>query len=176
MAVNKTDSVKEKGRLLPFIDRLSKRREFEAIVPISAGNGSQMDELLEVVVSLLPEGPPLHDADELTTVDERFLAAELLREKLFRRLGEELPYSTTVEIERFREDGGLRHIHASILVDKEGQRPIVIGTGGEKLKSIASQARRDMERLFGGRVFLEVRVKVRRGWAKSDAMLKRLGF
>lgn len=176
LAVNKTDSVKEKGRLLPFIDRLSKRREFEAIVPISAGNGSQVDELLEVVVSLLPEGPPLHDADDLTTVDERFLAAELLREKLFRRLGDELPYSTTVEIERFREDGGLRHIHASILVDKEGQRPIVIGTGGEKLKSIASQARRDMERLFGGRVFLEVRVKVRRGWAKSDAMLKRLGF
>ena len=127
-------------------------------------------------MALLPEGPPLHGADALTTVSERVLAAELLREQLFRLLGDELPYSTTVEIERFRQDGRVRHIHASILVDKEGQKPIVIGRQGAKLKTIASRARQDMERLFGGSVFLEVWVKVRRGWADSGAALKRLGY
>ena len=128
------------------------------------------------VLPLLPEGPPLYGADEITTVNERFLAAEALREKLFRLLGDELPYSTTVEIDLFRQEGGLRRIHASILVDKEGQKPIVIGAQGGKLKVIASSARRDLERLFGGKVFLEVRVKVRRGWSENAATLRRMGF
>ena len=176
LAINKTDTVQGKDRLLPFIDELSRRHAFAAIVPVSAAKGSQITALLDEIVSLLPEGPPLHGADEITTVSERVLAAELLREQLFRLLGDELPYSTTVEIERFRQEGHVRRIHASILVDKEGQKPIVIGKQGAKLKTIASRARLDMERLFGGSVFLEVWVKVRRGWADSGAALKRLGY
>lgn len=176
LVVNKTDSVKDKKRLLPFIARLAQMRNFAAVIPVSAAKGWQVDDLLDAIVRLLPEGPPLHGADELTTVNERFLAAELLREKLFRLLGDELPYATTVEIEQFREDGKLRSIQASIVVDREGQKAIVIGKSGHKLKSIASDARRDMERLFGGKVFLEVWVKVRRGWADSEASLKRLGY
>jgi GTP-binding protein Era len=176
LAVNKTDTVKDKKRLLPFIARLAGLRDFTAVIPISAAKGWQMNDLLGAIVPLLPEGPPLHDADDVTTVNERFLAAELLREKLFRQLGDELPYATTVEIERFQEDGNLRSIQASIVVDREGQKAIVIGKGGQKLKAIATAARRDMERLFGGRVFLEVWVKVRRGWADSDASLRRLGY
>ncbi|HEU0290553.1 MAG TPA: GTPase Era [Burkholderiales bacterium] len=176
LAINKTDAIKEKPLLLPFIERLSVRRQFEAIIPVSAAKGAQVDELLDAIVRLLPEGPALHDADELTTVNERILAAELLREKLFQQLGDELPYAATVEIERFWLDGGLRRIEASILVDKEGHKPIVIGKQGTKLKSIATRARRDMEQLFGGKVFLEVWVKVRRGWAESEATLKRMGY
>lgn len=176
LAINKIDAVKEKPRLLPFIAGLSGRRRFEAIIPVSAAKGSQVGELLDAVVRLLPEGPPLHDADELTTVNERLLAAELLREKLFQQLGDELPYAATVEIERFRLDGGLRRIDASILVDKESHKPIVIGKQGAKLKSIATRARHDMERLFGGKVFLQVWVKARRGWAENETTLKRLGF
>ena len=176
LAINKTDAVRDKGRLLPFIDELSRRRGFAAIIPVSAAKGSQVAALLDAIISLLPVGPPFHDADEITTVSERVLAAELLREQLFRLLGDELPYSTTVEIERFRQDGRVRRIDASILVDKEGQKPIVIGKQGSKLKAIATRARQEMERLFDGAVFLEVWVKVRRGWADSDAALKRLGY
>jgi len=176
LAVNKTDQVKEKARLLPFIARLSQRRRFEAIVPVSAAKGSQVEDLLDAIAQQLPEGPPSYDADELTTVNERLLAAELLREKLFQQLGEELPYSAAVEIEEFRHEGGLRRIGASILVGKEGHKPIVIGKGGERLKSIATRARRDMERLFGGKVFLEVWVKVRRGWAENETTLRRMGL
>lgn len=176
LAINKTDAIREKPRLLPFISGLSAMRRFEAIVPVSAAKGSQVEELLDAIVRLLPDGPALHEADELTTVNERILAAELLREKLFEQLGDELPYAATVEIERFRLDGGLRRVEASILVDKESHKPIVIGKQGAKLKSIATRARRDMEQLFGGKVFLEVWVKVRRGWAESEATLRRMGY
>ena len=176
LAINKTDAVKEKNRLLPFIAGLSAHRRFEAIIPISAAKGSQIDTLLDAIVPLLPEGPPLHAADELTTVNERLLAAELLREKLFRQLGEELPYAATVEIEQFKHEGDMRRIAASILVDKDSQKAIVIGKRGAKLKEIATRARQDMERLFGGKVFLEVWGKVRRGWANSESALKRMGF
>lgn len=176
LAINKTDTVRDRKLLLPFIARLSGRRGFEAIIPVSAAKGWQLTELLDAIVQLLPEGPPLHGEDDITTVSERFLAAELLREKLFRLLGDELPYASTVEIDLFKQDGNLRSIRASIVVDKEGQKPIVIGKGGKQLKAIATQARRDMERLFGGKVFLEVWVKVKRGWAESEAALKRMGL
>jgi GTP-binding protein Era len=176
LAISKTDTVRDKDRLLPFIARLAELRAFEAVIPISAEKGWQVDELLDAIVRLLPEGPPLHGADDMTTVNERFLAAELLREKLFRLLGNELPYASGIEIDRFKQEGDLRTIHASIVVDREAQKPIVIGRGGRQLKTIASQARRDMERLFGGKVFLEVWVKVRRGWAESAAALRRMGF
>lgn len=176
LAINKTDVVKDRKRLLPFIARLAGGRALAAIIPLSATRGWQTGELLDALVPLLPEGPPLHDADDITTVNERVLAAELLREKLIRSLGDELPYATTVEIDRFKLEGEMRRIHASIVVDKEGQKPIVIGKAGRTLKFIASRARRDMEELFGGKVYLEVWVKVRRGWADSEAALKRLGY
>lgn len=176
LAINKTDTVKDRSQLLPFISRLAAMWTLEAIIPVSAARGWQTGELLDAVVPLLPEGPPLHEADDITTVNERFLAAELLREKVVRSLGEELPYATMVEIDHFKQDGEMRRIRASIVVDKEGQKPIVIGKEGRKLKSIASRARRDMEELFGGKVFLEVWVKVRRGWADSETALRRAGY
>ena len=176
LAINKTDQVGDRKLLLPFIARLARLRDFEAIVPISAAKGWQVAELLDAIVALLPEGPPIHAEDDITTASERFLAAELLREKLFRSLGEELPYASSVGIDRFRQEGNLRTIQASIVVDKESQKAIVIGSGGRQLKLIASQARREMERLFGGKVFLEVWVKVKRGWADDPATLRRMGF
>lgn len=175
LAINKTDAIGDRKRLLPFIARLSGAREFAAIVPVSATKGWQTSELLDALAALLPEGDPQHDVDDITTVHERVLAAELLREKVIRSLGDELPYATMIEIDQFKQEGEMRRIHATIVVDKEGQKPIVIGKGGETLKSIASRARRDMEALFGGKVFLEVWVKVRKGWADSAAVLKRLG-
>jgi GTP-binding protein Era len=176
LAINKVDAVRDKRLLLPFIERLAREREFAEMIPVSATRGTQVSELLDAIVKLLPEGPPLHGGDEITTASERFLAAELLREKLFRLLGDELPYATAVDIEQFKTVGGVRRIHAAILVDKEGQKAIVIGKRGEKLKAVATQARHDMERLFGGRVFLEVWVRVKRGWAGNEAALKRLGY
>jgi GTP-binding protein Era len=173
LAINKTDAIKDRKRLLPFIAQLSEARSFVAIIPVSAAKGWQTGDLLDSLVALLPEGEPQHDADDITTVPERVLAAELLREKVIRFLGDELPYAATVEIDQFKQEGEMRRIHASIVVEKEGQKPIVIGKGGQTLKSIASRARRDMEALFGGKVFLEVWVKVRKGWADSEA--KRLG-
>ena len=176
LAINKTDAIRDRARLLPFIARMAELRAFDAIVPISAEKGWQVEELLDAIIRLLPEGPPLHEADDMTTASERFLAAELLREKVFRLLGDELPYASGVEIDRYRQAGELRSIHASIVVDKESQKAIVIGKGGSQLKEIGTQARRDMERLFGGKVYLETRVKVRRGWVDSAAALKRMGF
>lgn len=176
LAINKTDRAGDRLLLLPFIERLSKLRDFAAIVPISATKGTQVGELLDALVALLPQGPRLYDADEMTTESERFLAAELLREKLFRLLGDELPYAAGVEINEFKLDGGMRRIHAVITVEKDAQKAIVIGKRGEKLKMVATQARRDMEQLFGGKVFLEVWVKVRRGWADNVAALRRMGY
>ena len=176
LAINKTDTVEVKDRLLPFIDELHRRHALAAIVPVSAAKGTQTAALVDVIVSLLPPGAPLYDPDEITTVSERDLAAELLREQLFRLLGEELPYAASVEIERFRQNGRVRRIHAAILVDRDGQKAIVIGKQGGKLKAIATRARQEMERLFGVSVYLEVWVKVRRGWADSAAALKRLGY
>jgi len=176
LAINKVDRLEDKNALLPFIRELSERFQFNAIVPVAAEKGDRIDELVKAVVPLLPEQPPVFGEEEITTSTERFLATELIREKLFRLLGEELPYAAAVEIERFEMDGQLRRIHAAIIVDKASQKAIVIGKGGEKLKLVATQARKDMEQLFGGKVFLEVWVKVKSGWADSAATLKRMGF
>lgn len=176
IAVNKIDGVGNKNELLPFMQLLDGMAHPRAIVPVSAKSGTGADDLLAAIRGLLPERERLYGEDEITTASERVLAAELLREKLFRLLGAELPYSATVEIERFETVDGLRRIHAGILVDKAGQKGIVIGKGGEKLKQIASQARLDMERLFGGKVFLEVWVKVKSGWADDAAVLRRSGI
>jgi len=176
LAINKIDLVRDKRQLLPFMERLAGRREFAAIVPVSAHKELQIQDLIGALVSVLPEGPQLFDEDEITTASERFLAGELLREKLVRGLGEELPYATAVQIEEFKIVGSVRHIQGIILVDKASQKGIVIGKNGQKLKELATQARQDMERLFGGRVFLEVWVRVKRGWGRTEADLRRAGY
>jgi GTP-binding protein Era len=176
LAMNKIDRIKEKRALLPFMQQMSERYPFAAIVPVSAEHDKQLEGLVQAMVQLLPEGPRIYEEDEVTTLSERFLAAELVREKLFRLLGDELPYATAVEIERFETSENLRRIYAGILVDKPNQKAIIIGREGEKLKAIGTQARKDMERLFGGKVFLELWVRVRSGWADDEAALKRMGI
>jgi len=176
VAVNKVDRVREAARLLPYLERLSGLREFEAIVPVSARTGKNLPALLRVLKDALPEGPAVYPADQLTDRDERFFAAELLREKLFYALGEELPYRCEVSIDDFRTERGLRRIDATILVERESQKGIVVGRGGETLKRVARAARRDMERLFGGKVFLNVWVKVRENWTDDLRVLRALGY
>jgi GTP-binding protein Era len=176
LVINKADLLADKAELLPFIEKVSALRQFAAIVPVSARQGKQLDTLLDAIRPYLPEGEHLYAEDEITDRNERFLAAELLREKVFRFTGEELPYSVSVVIEQFKLEGKLRRIHAAILVDKEAHKAMLIGSKGEKLKEIATQARLDMEKLFDGKVFLEVFVKVRSGWADSAQMLKSLGY
>ncbi len=176
LVINKSDLLADKAELLPFIEKLSALRHFAAIVLVSARQGKQLDTLLDAIRPFIPEGEQLFGEDEITDRNERFLAAELLREKIFRYTGEELPYSVSVVIEQFKLEGKLRRIHAAILVDKEAHKAMLIGSKGEKLKEIATQARLDMEKLFDGKVFLEVFVKVRSGWADSAQMLKSLGY
>jgi GTP-binding protein Era len=176
VALNKIDAVKDKRALLPRIGEIAALREFAALIPISAERGSDLPALMQAIALHLPEGPALYDDDEVTDRDERFLAAEFIREKIFRQLGDEIPYSTAVVIEEFEHEGDLRRIRAEVLVDTSSQRAILIGEGGARMKAIASQARGDMETLFGGRVYLDVWVRVKSGWSDSDAMLARLGY
>ena len=176
LAINKVDRLRDKNLLLPFVRQLHERFRCSAIVPVSAQKGLRIEELVNAIVPLLPVGTRLFEEEEITTSSERVLAAELIREKLFRLFGDELPYATAVEIERYETRGSLRRIYAAIIVDKDSQKPIVIGSRGAKLKSIATQARKDMEALFGGKVFLEVWVKVKSGWADDESTLKRIGY
>jgi len=173
--VNKIDLMK-KTQLIPFLDRLAKSRDFEAIVPVSARTGKNVDELLRVLRDALPEGPAAYPPEQLTDRDERFFAAELLREKLFETMGQELPYRCEVLIDSFKQEGRLRRIEATILVERDSQRAIVLGSGGERLKRMASAARKDMERLFGGKVYLGTWVKVRRAWTDDRRALRELGY
>ena len=176
LVINKADLLDDKNELLPYMQQRGQEFPFAGIVPISAKRNQHLDELLLAIRAHLPEQPAIYGEDELTDRNERFLAAELVREKVFRLLGEDLPYSITVEIEKFEQEGALRRIHAAIIVDKEGQKPILIGKGGEKLKQISTEARQDMEKLFGGKVWLETWVKVRGGWADDERALKSLGY
>ncbi|MEO8158351.1 MAG: GTPase Era [Betaproteobacteria bacterium] len=176
LIVNKVDKVADKGKLLPFLAETSKVFAFAEIVPVSAAKGTQVPHLRQLLKPYLPEGPAQHDEDQITDRPERFLAAELVREKLFRLLGEELPYSATVMVEKFETQGDMRHIHVAIIVDKDNHKAMVIGKHGEKLKQIGTQARIDMEKLFGGKVFLELWVQVKSGWADSLKALKSLGY
>jgi GTP-binding protein Era len=176
LVVNKVDKLTDKAALLPFIAETSKVFAFAEIVPVSAAKGTQVAYLRKILKPYLPEGPPQHEEDEVTDRTERFLAAELVREKLFRLLGEELPYAATVMVEKFEMRGQLRHIHIAIVVDKANHKAMVIGKGGVKLKQIGTQARIDMEKLFGGKVFLELWVQVKSGWADNPRSLKNLGY
>jgi GTP-binding protein Era len=175
-AVNKIDLLKSDSLLIPFLDRLSKTRTFEAIVPVSAKTGKNIPELLRALREALPEAAAVYPPDQLTDRDERFFAAELLREKLFEEMGEELPYRCEVVVESFKEEGNLRRIEATILVERESQKPIVLGQRGERLKRMASAARKDMEKLFGGKVYLGAWVKVRKAWTDDARVLRQLGY
>jgi GTP-binding protein Era len=174
--VNKIDLAKNERQLIPFLERLSKVRDFAALVPVSAHTGKNIPELLRVVREALPEGPAVYPPDQLTDRDERFFAAELLREKLFQMMGEELPYRCEVVIESFKEEGRLRRIEATILVERESQKAIVVGAGGERLKRMGTAARKDMEKMFGGKVYLGTWVKVRRAWTDDARVLRQLGY
>ena len=176
LAVNKIDEVKDKEKLLPLLARLSEEHAFAAIVPISAAKGLQLDDLLAEIAKYLPHNELLFGEDEITDKSERFIASEYIREKLFRLIGDELPYAATVAIEKFELEGTLRRVSAVIIVDRASHKGIVIGKGGETLKRIASEARQDMERLFDGKVFLEVFVKVKSGWSNDEQALKSLGY
>jgi GTP-binding protein Era len=174
--VNKIDTVKHSAQLLPFLDRLAKTREFAAIVPVSAKTGKNIPQLLKALREALPEAPAAYPPDQLTDRDERFFAAELLREKLFEQMGAELPYRCEVVIDSFKEEGKLRRIEATILVERDSQKPIVLGAGGERLKRMATAARKDMEKLFGGKVYLGTWVKVRKAWTDDARILRQLGY
>ena len=176
LVINKIDQLSEKLRLLPFLEKMAKEFAFTAMVPVSAQERLQLPDLLSTIRPHLPVNQPLFEPDEATDRSERFIAAELIREKLFRLTGEEIPYSTSITIDQFTTENDLRKIHACIIVDKSGHKAIIIGKGGEKLKMIGTQARKDMESIFGGKVYLEIWVKVKSGWADDAQMLKSLGY
>ena len=175
-AINKVDRLADRAQVLPYLSDVSSLRDFAALVPISAAKSWQLEALLGEIDKQLPVGDPRYAEDELTDRDERFLAAEYIREKIFRQLGADVPYAATVTIETFEHKAGLRRIGATVYVDKASQRAILVGERGERMKSIATAARGEMERLFGGKVFLEVWVKVKSGWAADERILTQLGY
>jgi GTP-binding protein Era len=176
LIANKIDRVSDKSDLLPFVEEVSQVREFNEIVPMSAKKPEDIKHLLTTLMPHLPEGEPIYGEDDLTDRSERFLAAEILREKVFRWTGDELPYTSTVLIEKFEQEGRLRRIFATILVDRDGHKAMVIGQKGAKLKQINTDARLDMEKLFDGPIYLEVFVKVKSGWADNEAGLRAYGY
>jgi len=176
LAVNKVDKIEKRDMLLPHLDMLSKKRDFAEIIPLSALRGTNLQPLEEAVGRFLPQSVHFYPDDQITDRSERFLASEMVREKITRQLGAELPYSVAVEIEEFKRQGKTLHVSALILVEREGQKKIVIGDKGERLRLIGQEARQDMERLFDCKVMLRLWVKVKRGWADSDRALKSLGM
>lgn len=176
LLINKCDqlSLAQREKLLPHIGRLADLREFAEIIPIAVLTGHNLDRVLESVAGYLPEGPFLFPEDQVTDRSSRFLAAELIREKITRQLGDEVPYDTMVEIEKFTHEGRVLHIHGLILVDKPGQKQIIIGQSGERLKSIGTAARLDMEKAFDCKVMLHLWVKVKSGWADDERALHSL--
>ena len=176
LALNKVDRMTDKSKVAETLADASKRHDFAAYVPVSAEKGTQVRALLHEIRLRLPEAPAIYEEDEITDRPERFLAAELVREKIFRLLGDELPYAVAVVVDNFVVEGNLRRIACTIFVDKEGHKAIVIGEKGATLKRIGTEARHAMEALFGSKVFLETHVKVKSGWADSDAALRSLGY
>ncbi|MGV8931027.1 MAG: GTPase Era [Luteimonas sp.] len=176
LAVNQIDKLRDKTALLPYLQKITSERDFAGVHPISALKRKGLDALVDTLLALLPEEPAQYAEDEITDKSQRFLAGELLREQLMRQLGAELPYATTVEIESFTVDGTMLRIGAVIWVEREGQKAIVIGKAGTRLREIASKARLSMERLFDTKVFLETWVRVREGWSDDEAALKTLGY
>jgi len=176
LVMNKIDKLEDKATLFPQVEKLAALFKFTDIVPLSARKGINLESLEESIYKLMPEGEMIFDEDQLTDRSSRFLAAEMVREKLFRHLGQELPYSLTVDIEQFEDDNGMYRISAVIYVERSGQKSIVIGKKGELLKQVGKDAREDMEKLFGCKVFLQLWVKVREGWSDNERMLRNLGY
>lgn len=176
LVINKIDTLDDKEKLLPFIEKLSSLYAFEAIVPVSALRGVSLDTLEARISSLLPENEAFFPEDQITDRSMRFLAAEIIREKLVRELGQELPYTTTVDIEKYKEEADLTSIFATIYVESKGQKSIIIGKKGARLKSIGSKARKDIEQMVDGKVYLQLWVKIREGWSNDEQALRGLGY
>lgn len=176
LVVNKVDQIEEKGRLLPHLQVLSQKREFAAIIPVSALRGQQLPELEAEVSKHLPEHAFQYDADQITDRSQRFIAAEIVREKIMRQLGQEVPYDLTVEIEQFAWEDNCWQIGALILVERPGQKAIVIGKGGARLKKVGMEARVDLEKMLEQKVMLKLWVKVKSGWSDDERALRSLGY
>lgn len=176
LVINKSDRIKDKAVMMPFAQKVAMLHPFAAIVPVSATLRFQLENLEGEIRKYLPLNPPMFAEDDITDRSEKFLAAEIVREKLFRFVGDELPYTSTVLIEKFEQEGNLRRVFVAILVDRDGHKSMVIGNKGARLKEISSQSRIDMERLFGGPVYLEIWVKVKSGWADNEAGLRAYGY
>jgi GTPase len=176
LVANKLDLVARRADLAPWLQQMQQRHPFAEFVPMSAERPADVERLLAIVEKYLPEQPWLYAEDALTDRTDRFLAAEVVREKLFRLTGDELPYTSTVVIDRYEEEEGLRRIAATIVVEREAHKGMIIGAGGERMKRIGSEARQELERLLGARVFLELWVKVRSGWADDEAHLRSYGY
>jgi GTP-binding protein Era len=176
LAINKVDLLADKEQLLPHIQTLAKKADFVAILPISALGSHNLEALEEQIVGLLPPAQHLFPEDQITDRSQRFIAAEIVREKIMRQLGDELPYATAVEIEEFKQVGAILHISALILVERNGQKQIIIGDKGSRLRTIGAEARRDMEPLFDSKVMLKLWVKIKSGWSDDERALRSLGY
>lgn len=176
LVANKLDAVQRRAEMLPWLKGMQERHAFAEFVPLSAKKEADVQRLLEIVGPYLPVQPWLYEEDALTDRSERFLASELIREKLFRLTGDELPYTSTVVIDKFEEEGNLRRIAATIIVERDAHKGMVIGNEGERLKRIGSEARQDLERLMDAKVFIELWVKVRSGWADNEEHLRTYGY
>jgi GTP-binding protein Era len=176
LAVNKVDLIKKKDQLLPFIEKIKNKYEFKDIIPLSAIKGDNIEGFEKIISDYLPPSEAFYSEDQITDRSERFMAAEIIREKLMRNLTQELPYNLTVEIEKFTHDGKLLDIAAVIWVERDNQKAIIIGKGGEKLKGIGTKARIDMEKMFEQKVFLQLWVKVKSGWSDDERALNSLGY
>lgn len=177
LALNKIDLIK-KSTLPAVIDKWAKAYSFDAVIPLSAKHGTQIEELLEAMEALLPKGPPFFPEDALTDLPERFIAAEMIREKVFRLTGQEIPYSTAVTVDSLSEEkkGALVKIHATIHLERNSQKGIIIGKNGSKLKKIGEEARKEIEKMVGSKVFLKLFVRVQKKWSKDTKALRRFGY
>ncbi|MEK9711943.1 MAG: GTPase Era [Thalassolituus sp.] len=176
LVVNKVDFIKDKDEMLPYLEELSQRHNFDQIIPLSAKTGHNVERIENLIRTYLPENPYFYPEDQITDRSSRFLAAELVREKIMRQLGDELPYEMTVEIEEFTHDGHLIEISALIMVERPSQKRIVIGEKGYRIKQIGTEARKDMESLFDSKVMLNLWVKVKSNWSDDERALRSLGY
>ena len=176
LVINKVDQMKDKTKLLPFLESCAEKMDFAEVIPVSALNGGNLDSLADCINQRMPEEEHFFPEDQITDRSQRFMASEMVREKIMRQLGAELPYSMTVEIEEFKDSGKSLHIHALILVEREGQKRIVIGSKGSRLRLIGQEARLDMEKMFDRKVMLKLWVKVKSGWSDDERALRSLGY
>lgn len=176
LAVNKTDLLKDRDSLFPFVSRVMEKHAYDAVIPVSASKSRQLDHLLDEIALGLPENEAMFEPDTLTDRPVRFIAGELIREKIFRLVGDELPYGSTVVIEQWEENSKLTRIAACVIVERDSHRPILLGTNGDRMKRIASEARQDIAKLLDTTVHLEIYIKVRKGWADRESQLRDLGY